>query len=104
MANIFERLFSRQRQLEQISSQLQDMQSNYGALQQQNSILQQQLAINFRSQGGFTKYDYNNQIGYIKSGQQLSTAVYSITKRIARTAAMVAPLKVYQVVRRCEGE
>jgi regulator of replication initiation timing len=48
MANIFERLFSRQRQLEQISSQLQDMQSNYGALQQQNSILQQQLAINFR--------------------------------------------------------
>jgi TolA-binding protein len=71
MANIFERLFSRQRQLEQISSQLQDMQSNYGALQQQNSILQQQLAINFRSQGGFTKYDYNNQIGYIKQGYNI---------------------------------
>jgi phage portal protein BeeE len=96
MANIFERLFSRQRQLEQISSQLQDMQSNYGALQQQNSILQQQLAINFRSQGGFTKYDYNNQIGYIKQGYNISSAIYAIVSDIASKAAQI-PLKVYEV-------
>jgi HK97 family phage portal protein len=96
MANIFERLFSRQRQLEQISSQLQDMQSNYGALQQQNSILQQQLAINFRAQGGFTKYDYNNQIGYIKQGYNISSAIYAIVSDIASKAAQI-PLKVYEV-------
>ncbi len=96
MASLLARLTGRA-QLEQISQQLTNLQSNNNALTLQNNLLQQQLAVNFRAQGGFAKYDYNNQIGFIRNGYQLSAAVYSIVKRIAKTAAMIAPFRVYEV-------
>lgn len=79
-----------------IAQQLQSMQAGVNDLVHQNGVLQSLLNVNFRMQGGFTKYDYSNQITYIRDGYNISSSVYSIVRRIAKTAAQV-PLCVYEV-------
>lgn len=73
------------------------LQGGFTDLATANALLQQQLAINFRAQGGFTKFDFNNQSNYIINGYNISSAVYAITSDIAQKAASI-PLKVYEVI------
>ena len=100
MATLWERLTGRA-QVRQIADQLSVIQANQDAVVQnlafQNNILQQQVLMqNIRSQGGFLRADFNNQINYIRDGYQLSSAVYSIVSDIAMKAANI-PLKAYEV-------
>ncbi len=75
-----------------------NLQSTLVNLQNFNSTLQQQVELQqrFRAQGAFLRGDSNNQIGYVREGYNISSAVYSIVKDIAKTASDI-PLKVYEV-------
>lgn len=98
MATFFGRLFgSRQQENQRIASQLQDMESRMSNLVTENQQLNALLSVSFRQQGGFTRFDTVQQIGFIRNGYNVSAAVYSIVSDIAQKGASV-PLICYEIV------
>ncbi len=96
MATIWERLFG-SRQNQEIARQLGEMRSTVENLSQHNNQLQSLLAVNFRQQGGFTRFDTIQQIGFIRQGYNINADVYAIVSDIAQKAASI-PLICYEVV------
>lgn len=90
-------LLSRLTGTDKIAAQLAQMQNVFANLENHNAALQQQLLqTQLRLSGGFLRADVNNEIGYIQTGYQLSSAVYSIVDFIARKASSI-PMKCYEV-------
>jgi HK97 family phage portal protein len=78
-----------------VLQQLSTLQAQVDVLQNQNFQQQALLNIQFRQQGGFAKFDYQ-QIGAIRDGYNVSSAVYSIVSSIACAASYI-PLRAYIV-------
>lgn len=93
MANIWGRLFGSRN----LSNEVANMRNSLADLANTNATLQQLLNISFRNQGGYARYDTINQIGFVRDGYNISSAVYSIVSDIAQKAAAI-PLKNYKVV------
>lgn len=83
-------------QVEDVGRQLAEMRSTTENLAAQNNYLNSLLAISFRQQGGFTRFDTVQQVNFIQNGYNISSAVYSIVSDIATKAAAI-PLRVYEV-------
>jgi len=108
--NLLQRLLARASGIDRINEQLSAIQSEFNGLQQNNIALQNdntslaarlmntqnQLAINFRNQGGFARFNNIQTTSIINDVYAASAAVYSIVSRIAQMAASV-PMKVYEV-------
>lgn len=91
-------LLSRLTGTDALAAQLAQMQTTFTNLNNYNAALQQQLLqTQFRAAGGFLRADTNNEIGYIQSGYQLSSAVYSIGTFISKKACAI-PMKCYEIV------
>jgi HK97 family phage portal protein len=97
--SLFSGLFGnrRQQQLDQLTAQLIEMQSNLSYISNAYSTQQQLLQMNFRALGGFERFDTINQQDFILNGYNASSAVYSIISDIAQKAASI-PFKVSYVV------
>ncbi len=96
MANFFRNLFRSSNQVTELTNQLQAMQAENRALGTQFANIQTQLAIDFRNQAGFARFNNIQVQGLITNGYQASAAVYAIVSRIAQLAASI-PMKVYEV-------
>jgi HK97 family phage portal protein len=108
--NLLQRLIARAAGIDKINAQLRSMQSEFNGMQQNNQALQadntslaaramalqNQLAINFRNQGGFARFNNIQVTGLINDAYAASAAIYSIVSRIAQLAASI-PMKVYEV-------
>ncbi len=99
MATIWERLFrsGTAAQVNQIASQVEEMRSTTANLQQQNNILNSLLSIQFRQQGGFTRFDTVNQINFIRNGYNINADIYAVISDIAQKGASI-PLVCYEVI------
>jgi HK97 family phage portal protein len=99
MATIWERIFGSRtaRQIGEISTQLNEMRSTSATLQQQNNLLNSLLSIQFRQQGGFTRFDTVNQIDFIRNGYNINADIYSVVSDIAQKGASI-PLVCYEVI------
>lgn len=80
-----------------LSRQLQEMQQVNNNLLQYNNQINQLLNIQFRSQGGFTRFDTVQQIGFIRNGYDVNAFVYALVSDIASRGASV-PLVCYEVI------
>lgn len=96
MATIWERLFG-SRQQRDIARQLQDMQQVNTDLLQYNNQLNQLLNIQFRNQGGFTRFDTIQQVGFIRDGYNVNAYIYALVSDIASRGASV-PLVCYEII------
>ncbi len=99
MATIWERLFrsGTAAQVNQIASEVAQMRSTTENLQQQNNILNSLLSIQFRQQGGFTRFDTVNQIDFIRNGYNINADIYAVISDIAQKGASI-PLVCYEVI------
>jgi HK97 family phage portal protein len=69
------------------------MQAEFAGLQSILANQQALLNVQFRQAGGFSKFDYQ-QVGAIRDGYNVSSAVYSIVSSIAGAASYI-PLRAY---------
>lgn len=97
MANFWRGLFGSRQENRQIAQQLATMQSTTEQLVEYNNRLQGLLSISFRQQGGFTRFDTNNQISFIRQGYNINADVYAIVSDIAQKGASI-PLVCYEVI------
>ena len=96
MATLWERLTGRQ-QTQQLAQQLSNMQSTVDNLTAYTNQLQTLLTVQFKNQGGFTRFDTVQQIGFIRQGYNINADVYAIVSDIAQKGASI-PLIAYEVV------